>query len=566
MPPPAAPTRRPVTKNSLLLGFAERVRGPSGKWQVRFRWGRIFAAMGTMLVAAYLAQALALYLFFKYQRNFEDVTYRDMLTFWFDRDEHRRKVGEYQIRLGVNFLEEGKYREAYQYLLGGVRNSPRNLQGRQLLANIFLGMRNSDEALKVMRQGAPYAYDNVEYLNNYVQLLLQMQKDQQAIDLAETVLSTHPPKEITHIMAWAAAMANFYRGDFDRTEDILRQYDLGNEIQGQLLLSRISWERGQRESAVERLLASLNKFPTNEPFYAQLSFYYRELGDYSSARRYAVMRSVSAPLSIGPRIELLYVLQGAGQKERVERESVSILNQFGDSDPAISQLGTFAATQGLVKLSQTIYKRAEQNKFPLATYSLQLIEAYINAKDFQEAISFTEHLAKERPGWLENHQPIFNSLRAIAYFGAGNSNMASMYLTQFLQTPQLRIDSMVGAAKHFERLGGLNYSREILLNAYQRNPTSQAVLTNLIEVEIATGNAADLGQYLNKLLQMRRPSVIVLNHAYKELSSDRFLFTPNRNELLLELKSALRRSEQANDNADLTTTGTATTGSTSPAS
>lgn len=544
MSAPTAPTRRPPANNRLLLGFAERVRGPSGKWRIRFRWRRIFAAMATMLVMAYLALALALYLFFKYQRNFEDVRYRDMLVYWFDRDAHRVRVGEYQIKRGIQFLEEAKYREAYTYLRNGTALSPRNLQGRQLMANLYLGMRQPEEALKIMTSGAPYAYNNAEYLNNYVQLLLQMQKDQQAIDLAETVLKTNPPKEISHIMAWAAAMARFYRGDFDRTEDILREYNLSREIQGQLLLSRISWERGQRQAAIDRLEAALNKFPTNEPFYAQLSFYYRESGDYPKARQYAVMRSISAPLSIAPRIELLYVLNSDGQTERVKQETEAILNQFGDSDQSLSQLGTFAATQGLAELSQTIYKRAEQNRFSMGTYSLQLIESYINSKNFQEAIALTEHLSKEQPSWLQQHLPIFNSLRAIAYYGAGNNNMATMYLNQFLQTPQVRIDSMVGAAKHFERLGGLNFAREILLNAYQRNTSSQVVLTNLIEMELATGNAADLGQYLNKLLQMRRPSVLLLEKAYSRLASDRFIFTPNRNELLIELKSALHRSSE----------------------
>lgn len=546
MPAPTAPTapnRRP-TNNSLLLGFAEKVRGPSGKWQVRFRWKRIFVAMATMFVMAYLGLALALFLFFKYQRNFEDVRYKDMLVYWFERDAHRERVGDYQIKLGIEFLEEGKYREAFTYLRSGVGISPRNLQGRQLLANLYLGMRSPEEALKIMTAGAPYAYNSAEYLNNYVQLLLQMQKDQQAIDLAETVLKTNPPREISHIMAWAAAMAHFYRGDFDRTEDILREYNLGREIQGQLLLSRISWERGQRQNAIDRLEAALNKYPTNEPFYAQLSFYYRELGDYAKARQFAIMRSISAPLSIAPRIELLYVLNSDGQAERVKQETDAILNQFGDSDQSMSQLGTFAATQGLVELSQTIYKRAEQNRFPMGTYSLQLIESYINARDFQQAITFSEQLSKEQPGWLQQHMPIFNSLRAIAYYGAGNNNMATMYLNQFLQSPQLRIDSMVGASKHFDRLGGLNFAREILLNAYQRNTSSQVVLTNLIETELATGNAADLGQYLSKLLQMRRPSVLLLEKAYTQLASDRFLFTPNRNELLIELKSALNRSSR----------------------
>jgi hypothetical protein len=41
---------------------------------------------------------------------------------------------------------------------------------------------------------------------------------------------------------------------------------------------------------------------------------------------------------------------------------------------------------------------------------------------------------------------------------------------------------------------------------------------------------------------MRRPQEDLLFEAYKKLGSDRFIFTPNREALLLELSALLRKS------------------------
>ena len=43
---------------------------------------------------------------------------------------------------------------------------------------------------------------------------------------------------------------------------------------------------------------------------------------------------------------------------------------------------------------------------------------------------------------------------------------------------------------------------------------------------------------------MRRPSVDLLLEAYSKLGSDRFIFTPDRESLLLELSAILREKSQ----------------------
>ena len=124
-------------------------------------------------------------------------------------------------------------------------------------------------------------------------------------------------------------------------------------------------------------------------------------------------------------------------------------------------------------------------------------------------------------------------------------NLAEIYVEQFLQEPNLRAESLMAVSRRFSQLDGDEFSRRVLRQAYENNPKNQAALSNLIEIEIKTGNAAELGNYLKKLLQMRRPSADILQQAYEKLGSDRFIFTPDRENLLIELNGVLNPTEQA---------------------
>ncbi|WP_309397368.1 hypothetical protein [Cerasicoccus maritimus] len=471
-----------------------------------------------------------------------------MFTIFFNMDEHRAKVGDYQIEMAKTMLEEGNYRDAFKFLREGVQRSPQNLEGRLLVSEYFIyipNLRDLDRALKLLEEGLPYAHDNPEYLKRYIQLLIRQQEDQQVIDVSNEILAENPEEETSKLLSTAAATSHLYRGNFDEAEDFIKEYDLESQIEGLLLSTKVSWERGAQRAAIAKLENSIGKFNTNEPIYAQLSQYYRDLGEYEKARQYAVLRNIDAPLAVSPRVDLLYTLSLTGQEERAEAEANAILRQFRNDEKAMLRLANFATDEGQIDLARRIYEQALENDFPIAPFALLLIESHITAKDFEGAISFSEELAKERPDWLEQNLPIFNSLRSVAYYGVGNMNLADIYIAQFLQQPNLRAESLMAVSRRFTQLGGDEFARRVLKQAYINNPKNQAALSNLIEIEIKTGNAAELGNYLKKLLQMRRPSVEILEQAYEKLGSDRFIYTPDRENLLIELNTVLRPQEQA---------------------
>ena len=63
-------------------------------------------------------------------------------------------MGDYHIKLGLEEVKEGNYREALRLLRLGVARSPSNLEGRRVLAEFYeLAIKRPDIAADLMVKG-----------------------------------------------------------------------------------------------------------------------------------------------------------------------------------------------------------------------------------------------------------------------------------------------------------------------------------------------------------------------------------------------------------------------------
>jgi len=289
---------------------------------------------------------------------------------------------------------------------------------------------------------------------------------------------------------------------------------------------------------------SIPKFPNSEPLLMQLSRYHREMGEIDQARRYAILRNVADPLSAAPRLELLYIYNKSGDLEREARETKRMLQQFRQDTTALQALANFAADTGNIDLARRTYEEALENEFSIEAFALLLIESHLVNEDYSGALNFAEELLKESPEWLSRRWAIFNSLRAVASYGANRPDLGEIYLQDFLDESNQQPATFLAVARRFNNIERPQQARKILSSAYQSTPTNQLILSELIRVELALGNTEDLNKLLTRLLQMRRPQMDLLLEAYRKLGSDRFIFTPDRESLLIELSAILRENNQ----------------------
>lgn len=544
-----ANTRSPIQREKpILLGYAVQSKAQDGRIQVRFRWGRLLATFLLLILVGWFSLAGALYFHFKYNKEFDEVSYVKMLTlFPFGLEEHRREMGDYHIEKGLDEIKEGDYRDGFRLLRLGVARSPGNLEGRRVLAEFYeIAIKRPEIAVSQLMEGLEEGgLEDLDYLKQTLRVLLRHQMDEEIQALADEHLPEEP--ELTdrnRVLAFGAANANYLRGNFDRAESYLINYGLIESLEGLLLSSQISWDRGDKIAAITKMESSLRKYPNSESLLLQLSRYNREMGNLDEARRYAILRNVSAPLSAAPRIELLYIHNKTGDTKSEKRETQRMLKQFRDDEQALQALANFAAETGNIDLARRTYEEALENEFAIDSFALLLIEAHLASEDYEGALYFAEELLKEQPDWLSDRWATFNSLRAVASYGVDEADLGEIYLQDFLDGQNIQAETFLAVARYFSEINRLPQARKILLTAYQRNSSNQKVLSELIRTELQLGYTENLNRLLPRLIQMRRPQEELLVEAYRKLGSDRFIFTPNREGLLLELSAILRKSAQ----------------------
>lgn len=540
-------TQNRSTRNKpILLGFVVQRKGLNGRIQISVRWGRLISTLACLAIIGWFGMAAALYFHFKYNKEFDEVSYARMLTLLpFGVDAHRVEMGNYHIEKGLAELKEGNYRDSLRLLRLGVARAPANLEGRRVLAEFYeFALKRHDIAIDQLLQGIEQGgHEDLDYLKQTLRLLLRYQKDEDIQNLANTYLPEEPDlTEINQTLAFGAAHANHLRGNYDRADDYLMTYNLIESLDGVILSARISWDRGDKIAAITKMEESVPRFPQSEALLIELSRYHRELGQIDEARRYAILRNVSDPLSPAPRIELLYIYNKSGDSERELRETRRMLEQFRNDEPALQSLANFAADTGNIDLARRTYEEALENEFHIDSFALLLIESHIAAKDHEGALDFSEELLKEYPDWLTRRWAIFNSLRAVASYGINRPDLGEIYLQDFIDDANVQPRACLALAKRFNTMELSQQARKVLMTAYQIAPTNQKVLSELILSELTLGNTEQLNRLLSRLLQMRRPQLELLSEAYKKLGSDRFIFTPSRQSLLTQLSAALREN------------------------
>ena len=535
-----------LREQTFLFGFIVQRKQLDGSIQISVRWLRIAAFLLVSLILAWTGASSALYLYLKYNKNYEEVSFVD--TFLFRRAKLRTQAGDQHIKKSIAEIEAGNYWDAFRLLHLGVARSPNNLEGRKLLAEFYeVGRNRPDPAINYMLDGLDRGgIEDPDYLKYLLRLLLRHQKDAKVVEIADQYLPEEPEiNQINSLLALGAATANHLRGNYDQADDYLIAYDLINSPDGLLLSSKISWDRGDKIAAITKLEQSLNRFPNSESLLIQLSNYYREIGEFDKARRYAILRNIKDPLSVAPKLELLYIYNQSGDTEREQREIQRMFEQFSKNETAMLEFANFSAKTGNVELTRRIYELALENEFDIGRFSILLMESHLASEDYEGCLSFCEELIKEQPEWLTEHWAIFNGYRAVASFAVKRPDLGEIYLQHFLDETKNKPQAHLNVASNFSAIERNQQAHKVLTAAYKQAPTNQKILTELIKVELKLGNTENLSQLLTRLLQMRRPQKELLIDAYHKLGSDRFIFTQNRETLLLQIGAFLRESDQS---------------------
>lgn len=109
---------------------------------------------------------------------------------------------------------------------------------------------------------------------------------------------------------------------------------------------------------------------------------------------------------------------------------------------------------------------------------------------------------------------------------------------------------LVATARRMDKLGAMAFAQKLLETAVEKYPKHQLALTRLIQFEINQGNSTNLDKHIVRLLAMRRPPRELVLEARKNLSSDKFIFTKNRDKIMREIDTLVNSKNATSTNAE----------------
>jgi hypothetical protein len=108
-----------------------------------------------------------------------------------------------------------------------------------------------------------------------------------------------------------------------------------------------------------------------------------------------------------------------------------------------------------------------------------------------------------------------------------------------MSRPGLRPANLQAVAQRLIGSGAVQAAQAALLRAVEIDPLNQAALTQLLQLEIQSGELDRLPGHLGQLLQMRKPARATLLAAQRVLGRDQLQFSPAHRQALLEVERHL---------------------------
>lgn len=463
-----------------------------------------------------------------------------------DGDNSMKVLGDSQVKLGLSAIESGNYKDAFRFLTLGVYNSPSNLAGRSALAEFHeIALARPDTAADLMIEGLDLGgVCDINYLKQTLRLLLKHQMDAKIQELADNYLPQEPDdSKLNQALAFAAANANYLRGNYDKAEDYFDGYKLMEFAEGQLLYSQMCWDRGNKELAIANLERSLEKSQDSKAIIMQLSRYHREIGNFQEAHQYTVLRATNDPLSYEPRIELLYVQNASNNLENNEQTITEIIENFHTEQQAMQALANYAADTGNTELAQKTYDIAADQQFKLDVFSLLLMESFLVKKDYASAKTLADTIYQENPDWLPDRWAIFCSLRAVisaAQNGTGKGDPS--YLRDFLSDSTITAQTYAAVASRFTENDCSLEAFKVLSVANEKFPANQKTTTEFIRCCLKQKRIDSILPPLQRLLKMRKPDKELLSQVLDQLILSNMTI-PNKQDVISEIESLLNSNE-----------------------
>jgi tetratricopeptide (TPR) repeat protein len=416
------------------------------------------------------------------------------------------------------------------------------------LSSFLIQAGKMDDSIQLLENGLAYHEQDPEYIKLYLQTMLMLRRDDEIRAYATARLgSTRKanPTLADRMAAFVSAQVFEAHGQFTRTLEILNNYEIANTGEGSILIAKILWKCGRRAESVQLLMNFINNNPAlkADGVLHQLCEYLHELGRDNEAIIYSLMLCNRNPDLSQARIELINCYERTGNKDKATRETDSYIRQFSTNPEALLFLADHAIATGDRVTANKVYIAAGERGYDMGIFGMLMIEAHLTGKDYAGASASCQYVIDEKPRWIDRYIAQFNFLRAASARGLRQEATAELHFARVLDS-KLTGNELFSMGRRLHNLGMDRDALRLLEHAAVIDPKNEDIYALMVEINIDNDLDTDFIVNINHLLDLRRPSYELLERARARMTSDHFIFSANRENVIQRMDKALEERRQ----------------------
>lgn len=512
-------------KKHRMLKVWRRDRNTSA---ILISWRMAACYLVAVMLAAWAVTVLGVFAYVKYRIGFSEVKISQIAGLPFTIDAYRKEKGKFWTKAGMLAAEGNLWGDAVVMLKQGLPRDPENMDARLLLARIYLMAGRQDMAAEVLVEGLAFQSDKDEYLRTVLSLLFSQQADDAIVELTNRLLENAKISGASMQTASGARLyALFNRDRFEEVDKIFESGGVGG-VERYFIESRISWELGNRETALS-MLRGLRPAETLEAeVYRTYSYYLKELGRNDERRRIAISRLINFPIEPDPYLDLISISWEEKNTVALDSAVSEYLKIFGSNPEALVRLARLAGINGLPDVAWSAVDLFPKGSLRARDAIVFALEAELMAKNYSQAnIRSASVLAAytDLPSW---QRYVIQGLQGVASLGLGKTTDGQGILMRILDGGHLPPAAFASMAKHIRRVGDLSLATKFYRRALSIDASQGGALVDLLEIELEAGTLEQSLDLVEKLPDVRKPSPVFMRRLIDQLESDRYLYVPAR--------------------------------------
>ncbi len=353
---------------------------------------------------------------------------------------------------------------------------------------------HNDQAIVWLKKAIEIDPDSSYLRRELATIFLQNKEEGKALEVLEELLAKHPDDTKGLILYGGIQQIR------KQIDTAIRVYEKVIDIDPSQekiysLLGGLYLERNQLDDAQRVLEKLVEKFPRSYAGYFLLGRVYSGKGKPALAET-AFRRSAEVdPESLEPLFELLKLAREHSRREEVLKLNREILNRDPDNSRAFLDLALYYRQIGMKSESDEILKRLGERSRSEFEVILQVIQVYVDAKRFEEALYIVNGMLKAAP-----ESPDLHHLKGYSLFGLKKNAEALPEFRQVAPESRFFQDAVVHIAFILQEQGKVQEAIEQLQTMAQKNPENAEINYYLASIYEESGRYDEAESHLNQAL------------------------------------------------------------------